>query len=219
MDVYTTDEQQLETLRKWWNSNGSSVLLGAVLGISLIVGFKYFQSWQKNKGEHASDAYEEVVKLANDASKAADFKAKAIALTTDFKGTVYAEFAKLFLARDAVKANDLAAADQYLSQVVAEASDKSLIHVATLRLARVKMAENQADAALALVQKDKKDLGDFAGVYALARGQALLKLNREADAHAAFEEATLDKEMAAAYPELTLLVDSSAQASLVDETK
>lgn len=214
MDILVTEEQQLETLRKWWKQNGLSVLIGAALGVAAIGGWKYWQHMQKTAAEQASDAYEEVVALANDASKSTELIAKAESLVSNHKDTTYAAFAQLFLAREAVKANDLPKAASLL-EAVSKSAPANIAHVATVRLARVKIAQNDFEAALKLVEVADKDAGDFAGSYALVRGQALLKLNREAEANAEFAKAALDKDGAAEHPALNLLQDSTSQPSLV----
>ncbi len=43
MDVYRTDEEQVEALRKWWLENGKSVIAGIVIGFSAIFGWRAWQ--------------------------------------------------------------------------------------------------------------------------------------------------------------------------------
>jgi len=218
VEAFETEEQRVDAIRSWWKENGMSVLLGAALGLLAIAGYKYFQQWQTNKAESASHVYQDVLKLSEDAAKAGEFKQKTESLVTEHKGTVYAQFGQLFMARDAVKANDFDRAAGYLQEVINDAKHPALRHVATLRLARVKLAKGDAEAALKLVQIDSKAASDYAGMYALVRGQALLKLNRESEAHAAFEEAQNDKDMAANYPSLPVMLDGTAVPALATES-
>jgi len=44
MEVYETEEQQVEAVKKWWKENGTSLIIGAVIGLSAIGGWKYYQS-------------------------------------------------------------------------------------------------------------------------------------------------------------------------------
>lgn len=218
MEAFETEEQRLDAIRAWWKENGMSVILGAALGLAAIGGYKYFQQWQATKAESASHDYQTVLTLSEDAAKASEFKQKTESLVSEHQGTVYAQFGQLLLARDAVKANDLDRAAGYLKVVADDAKHPALKHVATLRLARIQLAKGDAEAALKLVQIDKNVAGDYAGMYALVRGQTLLKLNRETEAHAAFEEAQNDKDMAAEFPALPVLMDGTTVESLVTES-
>ena len=33
MEVYTTEEQQVEVIKEWWKENGTSVIAGTVIGL------------------------------------------------------------------------------------------------------------------------------------------------------------------------------------------
>ena len=43
MEVYETEEQQVEAVKKWWKENGVSLIVGVVMGLSAIAGWKYYQ--------------------------------------------------------------------------------------------------------------------------------------------------------------------------------
>lgn len=217
MDVFTTEEQQLETIKKWWRSNGSSVLIGAALGIAAIAGWKYFQQHQLNTALRASDAYEAAVKLADDADKRAEFKQKTEALVSEHQGTPYAQFGQLYLAREAVRDNDLARAASLLQAVVDKPEHASIGHVATLRLARIKLAQGETEAALKLVDISPENAGAYSGAYALVRGDVLTALNRQTEAHAAYELASVEGSAVAQDPVLALKLDASALPALTME--
>lgn len=217
MDVFTTEEQQLETIKKWWRDNGTSVLIGAALGIAAIAGWKFYERHQATTALRASDAYEAVIKLADDADKRSEFKQKTEALVSEHQGTVYAQFGQLYLAREAVRDSDLARAASLLQQVVNKPEHEALGHVATLRLARVKLAQNEADAALQLVSVSKDKVGAYVGAYALVRGDVLTALNRQAEANAAYQEANAEKSVVANDPVLDMKLDASALPALATE--
>ena len=64
MDMYTTEEQQLDAIRKWWKANGNSVLTGIVLAISIVLGW---QLWKQNKqasGEAGAALYTQMIESA-----------------------------------------------------------------------------------------------------------------------------------------------------------
>lgn len=217
MDVFTTEEQQLENLKKWWRANGTSVLVGALLGIAAIAGWKFYQSHKLTRALAASDAFEAVIKLADDADKRVEFKQQTEALVSGHQGTVYAQFGQLYLAREAVRDNDLARAASLLQTVADKPLHDAIGHVATLRLARVKLAQGEAEAALKLVDVSKDKVGAYAGAYALVRGDVLTALNRGAEANAAYQEATAEGSTVAQDPALTLKLDASALPALATD--
>ena len=36
VDIYDSDREQVEALRKWWKENGKSIVLGAGLGLAAV---------------------------------------------------------------------------------------------------------------------------------------------------------------------------------------
>lgn len=218
MDVFTTEEQQLETIKKWWRDNGSSVLIGAMLGIAAIAGWKFYQQHQLSTALKASDAFEAVIKLADDADKRNEFKQLTETLVSEHQGTAYAQFGQLYLAREAVRDSDLARAASLLQSVASKPEHEAIGHVATLRLARVKLAQGETDAALKLVEVSKDAAGAYAGAYALVRGDVLIALNRATEANAAYQEATAEGSTVAQDPALAMKLDASALPALSTET-
>ena len=60
MATYETEEEQLEALKKWWKENGRSILLGLLLGVLIIAGWRGWQAYQANRAESASTLYEQM---------------------------------------------------------------------------------------------------------------------------------------------------------------
>ena len=44
MEVYTTENEQVDALRRFFAENGKALAVGVVLGIGALVGWRY---WQK----------------------------------------------------------------------------------------------------------------------------------------------------------------------------
>ncbi len=91
MEVYTTEEQQVEAIKNWWKENGKAVILGAVVGLGGLYGWRYYQGHLDTSAENASDAYNVVATaLASDGAEAAG---KAEAFIKDNADTSYAAMA------------------------------------------------------------------------------------------------------------------------------
>ncbi|MGU3844696.1 YfgM family protein, partial [Vibrio diabolicus] len=43
MELYDTEEQQVEAIKDWWKENGKAVIIGAVVGLGGLFGWRYYQ--------------------------------------------------------------------------------------------------------------------------------------------------------------------------------
>ncbi|MDD1792716.1 tetratricopeptide repeat protein [Enterovibrio makurazakiensis] len=144
MDVYTTEEQQVEAIKTWWRDNGKAIILGAVIGLGGLYGWRYYQSEQETSREQASEAYMQVVGALAAGDADAQEKAAAFIQSND---SSYSALVELQLAKTFVEAGDLVKAAEHLRSVQAS-KDDSLKATATLRLARVEAQQGNVDAAL-----------------------------------------------------------------------
>ena len=114
MDIYSTEEQQVEAIKSWWRENGKAVLLGAILGIGGLYGWRYFQAEQQTRSEQASEAYLTVLETIDTDNKNTQ---------SDIQGFIqnnpgaYAEIVQLQLAKSFVDAGDLTKASEQLRAV------------------------------------------------------------------------------------------------------
>ncbi len=184
MEVYTTEEQQVEVIKSWWKENGTSVIAGTVIGLVGLFGWRYYNEHQQNSQEAASQAYNEMAaQLAK--GDAAGFE-QAQSFISAHKGDSYAELAALQLAAAAVKAGKLDLAAEQLTQV-ATSGDESIRPIAALRLARVLNDQGKADEALAQLGKINNDA--FKAQVAEVRGDVLLKQGKAEEARDAYQAA------------------------------
>lgn len=187
MEVYTTEEQQVEVIKEWWKENGTSVIAGTVIGLVGLFGWRYYNQYQQETMEAASSSYNQVLEqLAK--GEAADLE-QAQQFVTANKGDAYGDMAALQLASAAVKAGKLDLAAEQLA-LVASSGDESIRPFASLRLARVLNGQGKADEALAQLGKINNDA--FKAQVAEVRGDILLgqgKLEEARDAYQAAADA------------------------------
>ncbi|WP_440893189.1 tetratricopeptide repeat protein [Aeromonas dhakensis] len=184
MEVYTTEEQQVEVIKNWWKENGTSVIAGTVIGLVGLFGWRYYNEHQQTTQEAASQAYNEMsAQLAK--GDAAGFE-QAQSFISAHKGDSYAELAALQLAAAAVKADKLDLAAEQLTQV-ATSGDESIRPIAALRLARVLNDQGKADEALAQLGKINNDA--FKAQVAEVRGDILQKQGKSEEARDAYQVA------------------------------
>lgn len=184
MEVYTTEEQQVEVIKNWWKENGTSVIAGTVIGLVGLFGWRYYNEHQQTTQEAASQAYNEMsAQLAK--GDAVGFE-QAQSFISAHKGDSYAELAALQLAAAAVKADKLDLAAEQLTQV-ATSGDESIRPIAALRLARVLNDQGKADEALAQLGKINNDA--FKAQVAEVRGDILQKQGKSEEARDAYQAA------------------------------
>ena len=184
MEVYTTEEQQVEVIKSWWKENGTSVLAGTVIGLVGLFGWRYYNERQQTNQEAASQAYNEIsAQLAK--GDAAAFE-QVQGFISAHQGDSYAELAALQLAAAAVKANKLDLAAEQLTQV-ANNGDESIRPIAALRLARVLNDQGKADEALTQLGKINNDA--FKAQVAEVRGDILYKQGKAEEARDAYQAA------------------------------
>ncbi len=164
------EEEQLEALKDWWNEHGKSTLAAIVLAVGGVLGYQAWQNNAQETGEAASLLYKDLLEAsaslaeetpdeAEDSDGEADESEEspmmatarnlAETLKTDYTHSTYARFAALHLAKLAVADGDLEAAASELEWALEEGVDAGLEVIVRLRLARVLLAQGNADESLA----------------------------------------------------------------------
>ena len=141
MEIYSTEEQQAEAIKRFFRENGLSLALGVIVGLGGLYGWKAYNQNQITTAEHASDAYTKLV-------ESDDVLASADTFISENKDTQYATLAAFVAAKEAVDAQKLDIANEKLSWIVSNVDNAQLKAIATTRLARVQIAQQQYDEAL-----------------------------------------------------------------------
>jgi predicted negative regulator of RcsB-dependent stress response len=191
MDGHASEKEQVEALRKWWQDNGSSVVTGVLLGLSVLLGSKAWQSYQERQVLNASNTYAQMMSYAGNAdSGGMDEQVKALAneLISNYSGSAYASLAALLLARHAVEQGELPAAQAQLQWALEHAGSDEIRHTARIRLVRVLIDQQlfeDAGKQLAAVQ----DPGAYASLYSELKGDLAVAQGQAAAAAEAYRQA------------------------------
>ena len=188
MSEYQTEEEQIAQLRKWWQENGATLLIGVALGGALLFGWNYWKSYKVRYATQASELHEQMLASLTRGDRE-EFNALNQRLQNDFGKSPYAAMAPLALAKLHVDAGDLAAAANALE--AAASGDDEIASVARLRLARVRIAQGQPQDALSALSRGGN--GHFAPLYDEVRGDAHAALGDVDAARSAYQRA-LDSE-------------------------
>ncbi|QOR40123.1 tetratricopeptide repeat protein [Billgrantia diversa] len=181
-----TEEEQLEAIKRWWKENGTSLIAGVAIAIAGVVGWNAWQSYQDNQAQAASMRYQQVVNLV-DSEETDEARGLIAEITDDHGGTLYADLARLIDARLAVDEGELDKAREILDGVIASSKREYVQGLARLRLARLQVATNDAEAALDTLARDVP--AALTAQQADVRGDALHALGRDDEARQAWQEA------------------------------
>lgn len=180
------EHEQGELVQKWLRENAMSIAVGIALGLVLIFGWQQWKSHQSRKAVEAANQYQ-AMSDALTAKRFDDAKAIGDALRKDYPDSAYATFAALRAADAANDKGDLKTAATDLEWAEQHAGAPALKALAGINLAKVKLAQGDADGALKLLDAVPK--GDYAAVAGEARGDVLAQLGRNDDARAAYQDA------------------------------
>lgn len=211
MSEYLTEQEQVEQLKAWVKQYGPTILLGILIALIVISGFRYWQDYRNKVLLRASAIYDEMITdRANNNSTGT--VTLATQLITHYKHTPYASLAALMLAREAILSKNNQDALHHLEWVIRHGSNNSLREIALIRSARILIANNQAKAALDQLTSvyDKH----FEGLADEVKGDAYLALNDSLSARKAYEKALSELPNADLIrPELQMKIDDLATSS------
>lgn len=188
MELYETEEQQVEALKKWWKENSRIIFIGAALGVSVMLGWNFWQEHKKDQALQASALYNELAK-ALESEKFDSVEKIAGKLQSEFTGSNYALYSNLISAKVKVQQNDLAGAKKLL-ETVAASNHKEMANLAKIRLARLMLATKEYEQGLKLVNDiDPADSESFSGQYDELVGDLYVALDRLDQARTSYQSA------------------------------
>ncbi|EKT55712.1 YfgM family protein [Providencia sneebia] len=183
MEVYTNENEQVDAIKRFFANNGVALIIGLVVGIGAVWGWNYWQSHKTNVLQESAQKYETVsTQLHSGTAQGFEAAQKFAAETTD----IYSAMMGLELAQVAVDKGDLANAEKSLADALSKAKTDDMTDLINLRLARVQLAQGNADAALASVGNIKAKSWQAAAQD--VRGDALLHKGDLAGAKAAYTQ-------------------------------
>ncbi|MBV1913380.1 MAG: tetratricopeptide repeat protein [Cycloclasticus sp.] len=203
MDVYQTEEEQVESIKKWWAENSRSIIFGVGLGL---IGLFGWQSWQEKTRTHvleASDTYQSLAQSMKDSKfDAAILLANEIDET--YSDTPYAALAGMHKAKAQIETGDRKGAIESLEKVATTADNNSIQHIARVRAFKLRIADGDmtgviADIDSVIAEENGINPGEFIGQYEALKGDAYRLLGDVEKARhgyiAALRNATLDRRL------------------------
>ncbi len=178
------EQEQLDTLKAWWNDNGN-FLLGALLVVVVAMGgWRGWQYYQSQQASEAATLYAGFTRQleSNDPKRIND---AAAAVMDKYANTAYATRAALLAAQMNELVKDVARAKTQLQWVINHAEEASMKDVARLRLAAVLLDEKDYEHAMNLLEANHP--ASFDGLYADLRGDVLSAQGKKEEAKSAYK--------------------------------
>lgn len=166
-ELYSTQEQG-EQVKNWLRENGSAIVMGLVLAFGLMFGFKQWQAWETSKKQQASAEYQTLSSLI-EASNMDAAVANYEVLKSDFSKSSYTAMASMMMAKARLEAGQIDLAATALTHAMNNAQPAPVRIIARTRLARLRLSQGDADAALNLLDGASSDIG-FEAQFAEIRG-------------------------------------------------
>jgi predicted negative regulator of RcsB-dependent stress response len=168
MSELMSEQEQGEQVKNWLRENGSAIVMGLVLAFGLMFGFKQWQAWETSKKQQASAEYQVLTSLieANNMDAAV---ANYEVLKSDFSKSSYTAMASMMMAKARLEAGQTDLAATALTQAMNNAEPAPVQIIARTRLARLRLSQGDADAAVKLLDGAPSDLG-FEAQFAEIRG-------------------------------------------------
>ncbi|RVU84798.1 tetratricopeptide repeat protein [Leucothrix sargassi] len=178
-DELKTDEERSEELKAWWREHGTSVAAGVAIAIAGVFGF---QQWK----QHGINQAEEASALFQQAKAATANKAEALNnVVEEYGSTPYAALAALAAAAETSQTDS--AATIAALKIAVDAKDKNVADIATLRLARVYIAEGKLSEAESLLDTDLPEA--YTSLVEELKGDLFVAKNDLENARTAYDKA------------------------------
>lgn len=188
MEIYETEEEQLEALKRWWKENGQSTIVGLILGIAVILGWNFWQDHKRSQALQASALYSQLIQaIGADKKESAEKLAERI--KEQYPKTQYAAYSGLFLAKIKVQQGDVAKAQTILKEIAAGPNNE-LSNIAKIRQVRLMLASGEYEQGLQLVNDvDPATSSSFSGNYDELVGDLYVALDRLDQARSSYQKA------------------------------
>ena len=185
MEVYQTEDEQVDAIKAWWDKNGKSTIFGIVVVLASVFGWNKWNEHQQNISVSASSRYEMMVaQMEKDPDGAI---AMGESVKQEFKGSHYSVLAAMMIAKIEVERGQLEIAAAELTWAAEQSGDPVFVDLANSRLARVILAQGRADDAIATLSKVKS--AGFSGMVAEIKGDAYISQGDRNSARAAYQQA------------------------------
>ena len=172
IEISDTEEEQVDKIKKWWNSNGKQIIGGAVLGLAGVFGWNSYGDYQDNQALNARTLY---LSYASDSTNIGAYDK----LIKDHSSSSYADQATFLMANYLFEAGNYALALDSLKPLISR-ENVVIASTAILRSASLHLQLGEHNDALAILDVDSGE--GFSGLFYNLTGDIYLDLNNKEEA-------------------------------------
>lgn len=180
------EQEQLDALKAWWKAHGTQVIVGVLIFVLAVAGYRGFTWYEARQRNEALQLYQ-VLEQAFAAGDNKRVRAVAGEIIEKYARTPYALDAALLAAKVNAQAGDRKSATSQLEWVIEHAKDGASRDLARLNLAGVLLDDKQYDAALKAL--DGPHDAAFDVLFDERRGDVLAAQGKHEEASAAYRAA------------------------------
>lgn len=141
------DYEQSERVRQWIGENGPAIVMGVVLAVGGVFGWRYWQNQQENEAKNAAATYSTLSTLVNGGQIDAAVDQYEL-LKADYADTPYAAMAALDMAKARLEAGQKQLAVAAYTFAAEHGVPDTIRAIALERKARVQLDMGETDAAM-----------------------------------------------------------------------
>ena len=172
IEISDSEEEQVDKLKKWWDSNGKQIIAGAVLGLAGIFGWNYYVDYQDSQALNARALY---LSYASDSANVGAYDK----LIKDHPSSSYADQATLLMAKYLFESENYSLALDALKPLMSR-ENSVIASTAALRSASLYLELGQHQEALAVLNMDNAN--EFSGLFYNLAGDVYLDLDNNEEA-------------------------------------
>ena len=172
IEISDSEEEQVDKLKKWWDSNGKQIIAGAVLGLAGIFGWNYYVDYQDNQALNARALY---LSYASDSANIGAYDK----LIKDHSSSSYADQGTLIMAKYLFDAGNYSLALDAIEPLLSR-EDSVIASTAALRTASLYLELGQHQEALDVLNLENAN--GFSGLFYNLAGDIYLDLGNSEEA-------------------------------------
>ena len=166
IEISDSEEEQVDKLKKWWDSNGKQIIAGAVLGLAGIFGWNYYVDYQDSQALNARALY---LSYASDSANVGAYDK----LIKDHSSSSYADQGHSIMAKYLFDAGNYSLALDALKPLMSR-ENSVIASTAALRTASLYLELGQHQEALAVLNMENAN--GFSGLFYNLAGDVYLDL-------------------------------------------
>ena len=214
MEIYQTEEQQVDAIKSYWQKNGNTIIAGITLGFAGFIGFNFYQDGKLEQELAVSDSYQALIEQSANDDK--DFTANGDKFISENGQNSYAALTALALAKESASHKDWVLDQKQLTTAINSAPTAGIKAIASLRLARVQVQLEQYSEALVTLNSGLPE--SFTAAIEEIKGDAYLQQGKNDLARNAYQIAIAAGALDTS-PDLQMKLDDLAQVTTLPVTE